>query len=367
MRWLALAALAGVFAFSSCTATEEPWGSKTGSTQGNGATGTGGIGLGVGGGGGGSEEGTLHVPDELACAPNDQSLLIIDLRSGWWSGDGGDYHTVVLDQIFNVADPVTDQPCNNISIEYHYFIQGLTRTCLYKPGSGPICQDEDLPATLTFQDFLSYFVTPFDELTQTWILSGSQLDPADLEITAEFFVQFVDMIADHCMPMLLAADDCFIDHGNIIGQAMGMGAVFSHAQPFCPQFVGVSASMAPTITAESIMESGNHLSDHILFTGVDNIADGVRADFGTMGNPTGDSLVQVPGLQLIATNTSNNPQIGEAFIEMPGEKYPRPIILDAGWDRMWAVAGHQGTSTYMRNLVLYMGLIGCIAEEHIPE
>lgn len=373
-HWLSFMALAAVVAVASCSASNEEGdtGDSTGSAAagvgGSGADGSGGT-LNLGGttGQGGSEDGTLHVPDTLRCAENDQSLLIIDMRSGWWHGDGGDYHTVVLDRLFKTADPVTNAPCNNISIEYHYFIKGYTNKCIYEPGATPQCQSGQLPESLTLDQFLSYFDKPFDDLTQVWILSGSQLDSADLEITASFFVDFVDILADHCMPMLLAADDCFIDHGNIISQAMGMGPVFQHTQPYCPTFVGVNAADAASNTAATVMNAGSNLTNHLLFTDVANIADGVQGSYGAMGNPTGDSLQPVEGVNVIATSTMNTPQIGEAFVQIAGEKYPRPVLLDAGWDRSWTVAGHEGTATYMRNLVLYMGLIGCIAEEHIPK
>jgi hypothetical protein len=310
-------------------------------------------------------DGDLTLPDELHCSENDQHILIIDMRSGWWHGDGGDYHTVVLDHIFSVADPDTQVQCDNIHIEYHYFIQGYTLECNYHPGESPVCESESLPMSMTYDQFLAYFTTPFEELTQVWVLSGSQLDGADLDITATFFVEFVDYIADFCMPMLIAGDDCFIDHVNIISQAMGMGPAMQHSQPYCPMFVGVGASMAPSIGPTSTMDAGTHLSDHILFTDVDSICDGVQGSWGQMGNPTGDSLVDSADVQVIATNTSSDPQIGEAFIEIDGEDYPRPVLIDAGWDRAWAVAGHQGSGTYVRNLVLYMGLIGCIAEQYI--
>jgi hypothetical protein len=378
-RALALVALLAVLAMASCSASNEGNGFENdttgpGPTSGNGGSGSSGsfggapISLGGAGGSGNGDDGTLTIPTSLSCAKNEQSLLIIDLRSGWWSGDGGDYHTAVLDHLFKTPDPSTHQPCNNIGIEYHYFINGYTNDCVYTPGVPPQCMTGSLPEALTLDQFVSYFHKPFEEYTQVWIMSGSQLDGADLPITATFFVDFVDLLADHCMPMLLAADDCFIDHGNIISQAMGMGPVFQHKQPYCPMFVGVSAGEAPTITAATTMEAGNHLTDHLLFHGVTGIADGVQSStLGPMGNPTGDSLVPAEGLQTIATNTSNEAQIGEAFVTLAGEKYPRPVLLDAGWDRSWTALGHPGTGTYMQNLVLYMGLIGCIAEEYVPK
>jgi hypothetical protein len=311
-------------------------------------------------------DGDLTLPDELACAENDQWILIIDLRSGWWAGDGGDYHTVALDHIYKTPDPDDGIPCGNINIEYHYFIQGYTVECMYEIGQSLECNTESLPGALTYEQFLAYFNTPFEDLTQVWIMSGSQLDPADLDITATFFVEFVEYIADFCMPMLIAADDCFIDHGNIISQAMGVGSVMQHSQPSCPMFIGVSSSMAPSITASSEMAIGTHLdSDHVLFTNVTSIADAVTSGSYVMGNPTGDSLVDSSDVQVIATNTSGDPQIGELFVEIDGEDYPRPVILDAGWDRAWAVAGHDGTGIYVQNLALYMGLIGCIAEQYV--
>ncbi|MEJ7734811.1 MAG: hypothetical protein WKG00_37180 [Polyangiaceae bacterium] len=378
-RVLALLALVAVVAMASCSATSEGTGFDNDSTSsgqtpagvgGSGNAGDGGAPISLGGSGTGgdtTDDGTLTLPTALKCAENDQSLLIIDLRSGWWSGDGGDYHTAVLPHLADARDPVTNAPCNNISIEYHYFISGYTNDCTFTPGAGLQCMTGPLPESLTLDQFIAYFHKPFDQFTQVWILSGSQLDGADLNITATFFVDFVDLLADHCMPMLLAADDCFIDHGNIISQAMGMGSVFQHKQPYCPQFVGVSASEAPTITAATTMEAGTHLSDHLLFTNVSSIADGVTSSSYPMGNPTGDSLLAAEGVTTLATSTSNEAQIGEAFVTLAGEKYPRPVLLDAGWDRSWTALGHPGTGAYMQNLVLYMGLIGCIAEEYVPK
>src|SRR4029453_18057218 len=106
-RFGALMALPAMLAFATCKASNDGSDTTRGSSRGAGpgSGGAGGINWGVGGEAGG---GTLHVPDTLTCAENDQSLLIIDLRSGWWSGDGGDYHTVVLDRIAKAADPVTN-------------------------------------------------------------------------------------------------------------------------------------------------------------------------------------------------------------------------------------------------------------------
>ena len=54
--------------------------------------------------------------DPAACVARPQRLLIIDMKSGWWSGDGGEFHNLLLPRI--VRD------CRQIEIEY-YFLQYL--------------------------------------------------------------------------------------------------------------------------------------------------------------------------------------------------------------------------------------------------
>ena len=48
--------------------------------------------------------------DPAACVAKPQRLLIIDMKSGWWSGDGGEFHNQLLPRI--VKD------CAQIEIEY---------------------------------------------------------------------------------------------------------------------------------------------------------------------------------------------------------------------------------------------------------
>lgn len=50
--------------------------------------------------------------DPAACVAKPQRLLIIDMKSGWWSGDGGDFHDLLLPRI--VRD------CARVEIEYHF-------------------------------------------------------------------------------------------------------------------------------------------------------------------------------------------------------------------------------------------------------
>ncbi len=52
--------------------------------------------------------------DPAACVAKPQRLLIFDMKSGWWSGDGAEFHDLLLPRI--VKD------CPSIDIEY-YFLQ----------------------------------------------------------------------------------------------------------------------------------------------------------------------------------------------------------------------------------------------------
>jgi hypothetical protein len=63
-----------------------------------------------------SPEPTVVFPpfDPALCVGKPQHLLILDMKSGWWSNDGADFHNLLLNRV--VKD------CPAIDIEY-YFLQ----------------------------------------------------------------------------------------------------------------------------------------------------------------------------------------------------------------------------------------------------
>ena len=121
--------------------------------------------------------------DPAACVGKPQRLLIIDMKSGWWSGDGGEFHNQLLPRI--VRD------CAQIEIEY-YFLQYLdpaqTPGLPSIPGlpslTGPVGfvsfyppkPGVDNDSLLTLANFPS---RPWHEYHQVWLMSGGDHDPTD--------------------------------------------------------------------------------------------------------------------------------------------------------------------------------------------
>jgi hypothetical protein len=46
--------------------------------------------------------------------------------------------------------------------------------------------------------------------------------------------------------------------------------------------------------------------------------------------------------------------------KLAGDGY-RPFIFGAGWQRMYALGQDPGTGQYLKNIVMYLSLVGCKA------
>ena len=307
----------------------------------------------------------VKIPDVLTCSQTKQEILIIDLRSGWWAGDGVDTYTYILPEIMNTPDPATGQPCGNIEVEYHHLLKGTHTKAICKPGTNPtVITDEQLiPVNPTYEEFKTYFEQDsWNDYTQLWILSGTDQDPEDFPISSDFFTAFLDETSASCIPILLAGDDCFIDGANITGEHIGLGNVFNNEHAFdCPYFITMTASMVKTgenLSVSTHIENDN-LKDHVLFQDLTSIADNITVTGGILNS---DSIIKGPNIEIIANNNDGKPVIGVGVVQKEGDQYPRPFILDSGWDRAWTIGIDEGTKTYIRNITLYLGLVGCIAE-----
>ena len=137
----------------------------------------------------GAQEPVTFPPfDPAACVAKPQRLLIIDMKSGWWSGDGEDFHDLLLPRI--VKD------CTRIEIEY-YFLQYVDPAMV----PGPLPPGAPLGAV----GFLSFYPEkpgvvngglmveanfpsrPWNEYQQVWLLSGGDHDPTDVPTSHPFF------------------------------------------------------------------------------------------------------------------------------------------------------------------------------------
>ncbi|HEX8029350.1 MAG TPA: hypothetical protein VF491_12845, partial [Vicinamibacterales bacterium] len=135
---------------------------------------------------------TFPPLDPAACVAKPQRLLIIDMKSGWWSGDGGEFHNVLLPRI--VKD------CGQIEIEY-YFLQYLNPALSDGPPIpgvplgvvGFVSFYPEKPG-ITNGNFMveaNFPSRPWNDYQQVWLLSGGDHDPTDVPTTDPFFANLL--------------------------------------------------------------------------------------------------------------------------------------------------------------------------------
>jgi hypothetical protein len=291
-----------------------------------------------------------QTPTTLVCPVVTQEILILDFRSGWWSGGGGGtYGAIPLQAMANV--------CPGVTVEYHHFEVSFRVKCLYATNGGPGCQEIQEEPPTTTNEILALFGKPnWDDYTQVWILSGSDLDATDVSLTGALFDHFLGQSKGSCIPVLIGAGDGFITHGNAVSTELGLGQVFS-TEFVQPGFFSVGFD--PNITVNSRMHAGAELKDHVLFQDVDSIADAVS---NSSQSTHGETLADQPGTyDIIAHDTSGRAAIAVGDIDLPGGDY-RPFILDAGFQRYYSLGPTEGTQKLLENMVKYLGSVGCKAE-----
>jgi hypothetical protein len=107
--------------------------------------------------------------------------------------------------------------------------------------------------------------------------------------------------------------------------------------------------------------SGSSLTKHVLFTGVTSIVDKVGQIFQqSQGDSLAASIGGPSSYEVIARDGAGNPTIAVGAAIVAGQS-PRPFIFDAGWQRMYALGQDPGTGQYLKNIVMYLSLVGCKA------
>ncbi len=289
---------------------------------------------------------------------NPQNILVIDFRSGWWSGGGGTLFMDLNDGC--IALEVMANTRDDITVEYHHFQKTKRINCLYLPGENPQCSEHDGSFVgISYEELIGFFENDWEDYTQFWFLSGSDMDPDDIQVSDQLFVNIIDDTMELCTPILLGAGDGFIDHANVISQGLGMGDTMTTELASPGFFIFMQNG-----STETYMEMDQELQPHLLFDGVTEIADTLSNFIDQTVH--GDSLLESTFYEVIAHDTDGRPAI--AVGETPssvGEEEPRPIILDSGWQRFYSLgipeSENEGTQMYLQNLVIYLSEHGCHA------
>jgi hypothetical protein len=239
------------------------------------------------------------------CADN-QMILVIDLKSGWWGGDGGNTFASIMHRFEDACTAAL-----TVSTEYHHIIIGSDRTKFY-----------DL-------DSLAQY-------TQVWILSGSLADRYDLRLNDPRFVSFVNELKTTRTNIFIGGGYGSIDHANAITAALLGGKAFMTTQP-----EGIILEPEKGIEVRSWLDVGTKGG---LFTGIQQLADTVLIEGHKLARS--DTLnTELASVAMDAACDAGQPCIGHVYTA------ERRIILDAGVQRFYSIVkGDEQMMTYLKNL-----------------
>ena len=304
-----------------------------------GDTASGGTGTGATDLGGASGDLVTDAGELVKCPKNPQKILIMDYKSGWWAGDGGQFFTKIIGGLH-------DECVGAVSIEYHHLV--TSGASLFMGGGGDIMNTTlSVPggkAGMGGSDFGSAFAdATFNSYTQIWVLSGANNDPMDIHPGNAFLDQVLSATANSKANVFIGGGYGSIMTGNAFAGSLGLGTIFSTQQ----EEGRLLAPMAG-VGVTSVLKVGAQLKKHVLFTrGIADIADNLVVG----GQPAaGDTLSNSGGLEVIATDTQGQPSIAA------GTKGTRKIVLDAGMHRYYATwnDGSAGTLQLLKNIITFL-------------
>jgi hypothetical protein len=278
-----------------------------------------------------------------ACVAKPQRLLIIDMKSGWWSGDGDQFHNSLLPRI--VRD------CRQVEIEY-YFLQFLD------PAEVPVSPIPGVP--LGAIGFVSFYPEkpgvsndqlmvpenfpsrPWSEYQQVWLLSGGDHDPTDWPTDHPSFHSLLDKFRSPAAAPGQSVPSYFLatgighrDHANHVLRALELPEMF---QSHVTELITPTVSDGTPIEVYSRSRVGEQLTAHALFEGVSSIADRVDIageEFDTDFLPLANHPFQIVGRN----------RLGEPSIALH-ETESRRWVLDAGMPRYYSLVNPAEAETY---------------------
>lgn len=281
----------------------------------------------------GAEGGDSANPDDIFTGDtnsvpskncSDEQILVIDLKSGWWAGDGGETF-----QSF-VRDEIEKRSCsgNLIGVEYHHILLGSPEL---KAGS-------------------KFYKKDFKTYTQVWLLSGALADSLDIRLNEANFQDFLQQVKTHKPRLFLGAGFGSVDHANELARQVLWGTHIFDVEVAHGEILAVKNDNVFVQSYATSLSTGN------LFAGVSGaIADVVKVGSGGYIDPVktagADEILPLDGVtalaQCVTVDQSRTvPCVGVATYNGFN------IVLDSGLPRFYAIqTDHEPTKQYFRNIV----------------
>lgn len=274
---------------------------------------------------------TKYTVDPEICPTTTQKILVIDLKSGWWAGDGGDFGHHLM-EAWKAA-------CKGrISFEYRHRTYGNGN---YGGGNGGFGGFGNNTTVSEPEDDGKFPEDPWDSYSQIWLLSGGEADSVDLRIETRLWKRYEKGISGSNANIFIGGGFGNVYHANALTSALGLGSMFiadREAHEYPTPSAGVHCTRH--------LFAGENLSEHPLFDGVDKLVGNLMVGQYEM---VSDHLATSSGINIVATNVLDNPVIGVV------EKGKRRMIFDAGLHRSYGIlAGEVGTLRYLQNIAIQL-------------
>lgn len=276
------------------------------------------------GGAGGSKDpifdgGNGAIPTDCS----NEQILIIDLKSGWWAGDGGQTFQTFM------RDEIEKRSCEGgvVSVEYHHILKG----------------SKELKSGAKFyeKDFKTY--------TQVWLLSGSLEDDLDIRLEEANFQDLIAQIKSTKPRLFIGAGFGSSDHANELSQKVLWGQDLFKVEIKHGDILTVTSNNVTVQSYVTPLATGN------LFSGLTGpIVDQVKVGGFMSGGDTiagADEIIKLSGVTALANcvtvdNKRTVPCVGVA--SYGGFN----MVLDSGLPRFYGIqTGHEPTKQYFRNIV----------------
>lgn len=269
---------------------------------------------------------------ENRCPANAQKILVIDLKSGWWQGDGGDTHEIIEKHI--------KDHCSNVTLEYRHSTYGGYGSGGFGFGFGGFGSKEDLNQMDPLASGPNQFPSePFENYNQVWLLSGGEADGVDLRTNSREFQRYIEGIKRTNSNLFIGTGFGNVYHANALTTALGLGAIVAtdletHTYP--------QASSGSHALTE--LTTGMLASNEILFENVTRLPDTVKVGEYDV---TPDWVIAAENVKALAVNGQG--KIVIARLELAN----RQIIVDTNLGRTYLIRHEDhNVEQYLLNLVL---------------